>query len=448
MSLRLRINLIVGTLTALFVLALLGQQYRSMRAAVQEEVVAANRDAAQLLNRSAWGYAAQGTSAMLGYLEGIGRVRSNDITLFDAQGRELYRSPPSAYKAGREAPAWFDRLIAPAPTVQAIEFPDGKLVVQSNASRAVLDAWDEFVGLAAGAILLLVAVNGLVLWGVGRAVRPFGKIVEALNQLQAGRFDVELPPLPGREAGAIGAAFNRMVGVLRENLEAERRAMRAERELSGSRELARWIDHHIEQERRLIARELHDELGQSVTAIRSMALSIAQRVRATDPSSEQAARLIADESSKLYDAMHGLIPRLAPTVLDKLGLEAALNDLVERTRRSHPAVTVELRVELGTAVVGADAALALYRATQEGITNALRHGQARRLRADVAVRDGRLVLDLHDDGRGLPIDGTSAPGHYGLRWIEERVEALGGRLRVEPGAPRGVHLQVSLPQPS
>jgi hypothetical protein len=73
-----------------------------MRQSVYEEVQAANRVASQLLNRTVWGYAAQGPQAMLAYLEGVGRVRSNDITLLDPQGGELYRSPPSPYKAGRQ----------------------------------------------------------------------------------------------------------------------------------------------------------------------------------------------------------------------------------------------------------------------------------------------------------------------------------------------------------
>ena len=83
--------------------------------------------------------------------------------------------------------------------------------------------------------------------------------------------------MPGVEAAAIGAAFNRMVDVLQEHIETERRAVRAGRQLSDSRELTRWIDHSIEKERKVIAREPHDELGQSVTAIRSLALSVAQR---------------------------------------------------------------------------------------------------------------------------------------------------------------------------
>jgi two-component system, NarL family, sensor histidine kinase UhpB len=451
-SLRLKINLIVGALTLLFVAVLLAQQLRNVRESVREETIAANRVASQLLNRTAWGYAAQGLPALRAFLESLGRVRSNEITLFDGAGAVQYRSPPSPYKAGRDAPNWFSALVLPQQPVQAIEFPGGRLEVQATASRAVLDAWDAFVPLAGGALALLVLVNLLVFWAVGRTVKPFGRIVAALDELQAGRFDVSLPPLPGTEAAAIGNAFNRMVRVLREHIETERRAARAEEQLSDSRELSRWIDHHIEQERRMIARELHDELGQSVTAIRSLALSVAQRVQQSDPTSEQAARLIADESSRLYDAMHGLIPRLAPLVLDNFGLADALGDLAERTRRSHPQVALALSVRLDDAALDSDAALALYRAAQEGITNALRHGEARRItlsvRTHAAQDDGappRVQLSLQDDGRGLQGASTDSAGHHGLRWLAERVQALHGRFELLPAQPQGALLQVDLP---
>lgn len=445
MTLRLKINLIVGALTVLFMAAVLALQLRSMRESVHEEVVAANRVASQLLDRTAWRYAAQGTPAMLNFLQGIGRIRSNDVTLYDAQGQELYRSPPSPYKAGRDAPDWFEALISPPPSVQSIAFPDGKLEVRANASRAALDAWDYVVLLVGGAAALLVVVNAAVFWLVGRTVRPFGQIVGALNELQGGRFDVALPPLPGREAGAIGAAFNRMVGELQGHIETERRAVRAEAQLSDSRELTRWIDHHIEQERRMIARELHDELGQSVTAMRSMALSIAQRTAANDPQAAQAARVIADESSRLYDAMHGIIPRLTPLVLDNFGLADALNDLVERSRRSHAEVTIDMQVALGSASLPAEAALTLYRTAQEGITNALRHGQARRIVLDVAGSTDAVCLTLCDDGVGLPAQGLPLSGHYGLRWLTERVESLHGTLALDAVEPHGAQLTVRLP---
>lgn len=457
MTLRLKIHLIVGVLVSLFVLAVIGLQLVAMRDAVREEVVAAHRVASQLLNRTVWLQAAQGTPAMVAYLAGIGRVRSSDITLVDREGQVLYRSPPATYKAGRHAPGWFERLVVPAPSQQSIAFPDGELTVRADASRAVLDAWDQFVVLAFTALALLVVVNAVVYAVVGRTVRPFGQIVSALNRLEAGRFDVALEPLPGREAAAIGAAFNRMVGVLGERLEAERRALLAEGELSDRRELARWIDRHLEQERKLIARELHDELGQSVTAIRSLALSVAQRTASLDPESAQAARIIADESSRLYDAMHGLIPRLAPMVLDAFGLADALRDLVERTRRSQPGTVIDLSVALSGLELGGESALALYRSAQEGLTNALRHGKAQRIQLALRAESEGAKLEVRDDGGGLPdgwhlqgtVDGavhSVAEGrHYGLRWLRERVAAQGGALRIDNVAPRGALLQVWIP---
>ena len=445
MTLRLKINLIVAALTLGFIVALSWMQLRSLRESVLEEVGAANRVAAQVLNRTVWRYTAQGMPEILNFLQGMGRLRSNDITLIDLAGRELYRSPPSTYKAGRDAPQWFDRLISPLPTVQTIEFTDGKLMVQANASRAVLDAWDSVKLLAAFGLLLLVVVNALVYWLVGRTVRPFGQIVAALNQLQGGRLDVKLPRLLGNEAAAIGAAFNRMVDELQNHIETERRAGRAEMQLSDSRELTRWIDQHIERERLMIARELHDELGQSVTAIRSMALSIAQRIHALDPQAETAARLIADESSRLYDAMHGMIPRLTPLVLDNFGLAEALNELIMRTRVSQPELLIESTIDIGQAALASDTALTLYRAAQEGISNALRHGQARHLQLSLTHDGAALTLTLQDDGRGLAADWSLRKGHYGLRWLTERAEGVGGELRVETVATGGVRLILRLP---
>ena len=461
MSLRLKINLIVALLMLAFTAAIMALQWRTTRAAVLEETVAANRVATQLLNRTAWLHASQGVATMQTYLEGMGRVRSNDIVLRDAEKHEMYRSPPSPYKVGRDAPAWFAALIAPPSSVQSIRFPGGELEVRSNASRAVLDAWDALGETVALAAALLLGMNALVFALVGRMVRPFGQIEQALQALEAGDLARRLPTLPGREAGAIGRAFNDMAGALGGRFEAERRATQAEIELSDSRTLARYIDQRIEQERQMIARELHDELGQSVTAMRSLALGIAQRSSTQDPQTEHAARVIADESSRLYDAMHGLIPRLAPLVLDSFGLADALRDLVERSRRSHPDVRVELA--LAWPGVGAgmrtdpppldtEAALALYRAAQEGLTNAIRHGQARhialRLGTDAATRE--LVLTVVDDGRGLlPPAAGAAPGqgqgHYGLRWLAERLQALGGRHQLASAPGGGACLTVWLP---
>ena len=145
-------------------------------------------------------------------------------------------------------------------------------------------------------------------------------------------------------------------------------------------------------------------------------------------------------------AAHHDLPRTA-VELDHafFGLCEALNDLAERTRRSHTELTLTLQADLAHARLPADVALALYRAAQEGITNALRHGQARQLWLTVQGQAASVRLTLTDDGRGLPPDWAARTGHYGLRWLTERVDTLGGSLRLVTVEPRGVRLDVHIP---
>jgi two-component system sensor histidine kinase UhpB len=128
-----------------------------------------------------------------------------------------------------------------------------------------------------------------------------------------------------------------------------------------------------------------------------------------------------------------------------MGLNAALQDLVERTRRAHPGLQLSLLLPPDLARLEPEAALALYRAAQEGLTNALRHGAAHRIELRLWQETDGLRLRLRDDGRGLPAQWQERPGHHGLRWLEERVGSLGGRLDVQPASPQGVELEVWLP---
>ena len=128
----------------------------------------------------------------------------------------------------------------------------------------------------------------------------------------------------------------------------------------------------MEEERRLIAHELHDEFGQSVTAIRSLAMAIVTQSQTSATS--DAAKLISDEAGRLYDAMHGLIPRLVPLSLDTLGLADTLENLVRDWQRRYPAVQLSARNDR-TAVLGPTMTLTIYRVAQEGLINALRHAQ-------------------------------------------------------------------------
>jgi two-component system sensor histidine kinase UhpB len=207
--------------------------------------------------------------------------------------------------------------------------------------------------------------------------------------------------------------------------------------------MASLADQRVEEERRLIAHELHDEFGQSVTAIRSLALAIASQGGARDPEMGKVARLISEEAARLYDAMHGLIPRLAPLSLDTLGLAATLESLVRDWQRRHPAIVLTLRQELPSDL-GPSVTLTIYRVIQEGLINALRHAQPSRVSIEVQSDARQIVARVTDDGIGLPGD-WARPGHFGLRGLAERVRQLGGTFDIDSEQGRGVRLTASIP---
>ncbi len=268
-------------------------------------------------------------------------------------------------------------------------------------------------------------------------------IARGLERIQRGDLGFRLPALKGFEAHTIGAAFNRMAQAVEDKVHAERKAREAETRLDERREMARVVEQRVEEERRLIAHELHDEFGQSVTAIRSLAMAIATQGGTRDQATGETARLIADEAARLYDAMHGLIPRLVPLSLDTLGLADTLENLVRDWQRRYPAVQLSLQQDL-PADLGPSATLAIYRVVQEGLINALRHAQASAVNVNVKLNDQHIVVTVEDDGIGLPAE-WSRPGHFGLRGLAERVEHLGGVFAVSNHEPRGVRLTAEIP---
>jgi two-component system sensor histidine kinase UhpB len=443
MKLRTRLNLIVAGLTATFIGVLIFAEIENTRSSVNEEVEAANQVGSQLLGRLAAIYSREGGSqTVLQFLAQLGHVRANEVILRSPAGEVLYRAPGATYKAGREAPQWFARLLAPRVPRHTFLLPGGvQLVVTANASRAILDAWDDLRRLFLIGAVMLVIVNGLAFWLVNLALAPFPVIATGLARIEEGDLAFRLPELAGFEAHSIGAAFNRMAQAVQDKVRAERKASEAETRLEEGRELARLVEQRVEEERRLIAHELHDEFGQSVTAIRSLAMAIVTQSR--NPSMSDAARLISDEAGRLYDAMHGLIPRLVPLSLDTLGLADTLENLVRDWQRRYPAVRLSAQHDL-SAELGPTVTLTIYRVAQEGLVNALRHAQATQVQIDLHSNSNHIVLTVTDDGVGLAPD-WSRPGHFGLRGLADRVEHLGGAFSVGNHEPHGVRLTAEIP---
>jgi len=445
MRLRTRVNWLLAGLSGVFIVVLIGAEVENGRASVREEIEAANRVATHLLGQLASVYShVGGRDLVLQFLQRLGRVRANEVTLLSSTGEVLYRSPPATYKAGRAAPAWFAALLSPRTSQVILPLSDGlRLTIDAQSSRAVLDAWDETVHFSVVGACLLMIVNGFAFWGVARVMKPFPIIVEGLNRLQEGDLAYRLPPLRGDEAGIIGNAFNAMAQAVEGKVEAERHALEAEARLEERRKMAVLSDRRIEEERHLIAHELHDEFGQSVTAIRSFALTIVAKTQQSDPASGEIAQLISDEAARLYDAMHGLIPRLAPLSLDAQGLTSALEHLTADWRRRYDRVALTLHHELPRILEPATA-LVIYRVVQEGIINALRHANPSRVHIAIANSAHAIIITVEDDGQGMPED-WATPDHFGLRGLTDRVIQAGGAFVVGNGPGGGACLTATLP---
>lgn len=442
LSLRLQINLLLAAMMVLFMGALGWLQIDSTRRSVHEEIQAAHRVATQVLTRVSFVYRQGGLDGMIDFLHRLGRVRANDIILQDEGGKVLYQSPPSPYKAGRDAPEWFDRLVSPPIEPRIIPLVGGHVTVHADPSRAVLDGWDDLMRLLSVAMLVFAAAILAIYWLAGRVINPLATVVDGLRAVGRGDYATRLPPLPGKEGESLSRAFNGMAQAIEDSISARREAAEATEKLARNRELTQLIQSRIEQERGAIARELHDEMGQSVTAIKSLAMSIAQQ-SGGEPSGD-AARMIAQTSDHLYQVVHAMLPRLRPLALDQFGLGDALEDLLGDWRGQHPPMKFELQVRDLPEVLDDATSTAAYRIVQEAVTNSLRHAQASRIAIRLQREGDFLAIRVRDDGRGLGGD-WKAPGHYGLIGMQERATAIGGTLALDDAPGGGLLVTACLP---
>lgn len=200
-----------------------------------------------------------------------------------------------------------------------------------------------------------------------------------------------------------------------------------------------------ESERKALARELHDELGQYLNAMKTDAVTI-QRRATSDAAVHRAATAIASHCDHVHESVRALIGRLRPIGLDVLGLRAALEHYFELVRGTTPQRMLSFHLEGDLDALNDSASLTIYRLIQEGLTNVSRHAGARSVAVSVA-RSGEAVSDhiavsVVDDGRGAdPHARTLGLGVLGMR---ERVEALGGELtiRTSPGAGFEIHARI------
>jgi signal transduction histidine kinase len=200
-----------------------------------------------------------------------------------------------------------------------------------------------------------------------------------------------------------------------------------------------------EREKAALARELHDELGSNLTAINLDIAAVANQLKTQDPTSAARLTRAVKVLKDTVELKRRIIQGLRPSVLESLGLVAALSMCCEEFTDSTglPCAT-DLPDELE--VVNDDAAIALYRVVEEALINVARHAQASRAEVRLVPDDDMLHLTIIDDGIGISPDALGRPLVHGLLGLRERIARLGGSLSVLPGDPGGTVIEVRVPR--
>jgi signal transduction histidine kinase len=289
--------------------------------------------------------------------------------------------------------------------------------------------WQRWAWLAAAALALL-STLWLASRLVARALAPANQILGALGRLADDDVQVRLPPMRLRELEHIGQGFNRLADHLGELRQRQQ-------------QLPLHLQQAREAERRRLARELHDEMGQSLSALQAEAAAMGLMTQAL-PQAAASAQAMARTTAQLLDGLQRVLADLRPQALDRFGLAVALQSLAAQPRRRPDGSELLVRRKLPTpwTPLPADHDVHVYRIVQEALTNAQRHSGA--CLATVALRrgPGGLLLSVADDGVGAP---ELASAGHGLLGMRERVLALGGRLDWEQPAGGGLLLRVWLP---
>ncbi|MAP27879.1 MULTISPECIES: histidine kinase [unclassified Methylophaga] len=330
-------------------------------------------------------------------------------------------------------PQWFQRAVKTTypSSKYDIKLADGrvkKIIVRADPMDEIAEAWEEseayFWSVMTMVAVIFLAIN-FVFNSMLQNVRT---IVVGLRRVESGQYGRKLPPFKISEFDAIATEINHLSDALKVAKE-------------NNQALARHTMQIQESERRNLSRELHDEMGQSLTAIKAMSTAIRQPGTDVAKISDS----IAEICNHLAGVVRSMMRTLHPLSLADLGLGATLTDLVNEWRRRHPDLVIKLDYDDRLDDVSHELAIHVYRIAQECLTNVVRHANATEvtllIRQEGEHTSPRVVMRIHDNGQG----GETSGHGFGVLAMRERVENMGGRFRFESEAGKGVNVSVWMP---
>jgi two-component system sensor histidine kinase UhpB len=444
MNLKLRLNLIITIL--LLCIVAIGGMYTTQNARknIQAEIASTavlavhmlDAEIVQLGNYTGWIDEPSGVKGSVFRLSSLSDVRHVKVEFFDAQGVLRDSNRADNIIEDNPPPTWFVRAMDTVTTEMPITKRQvyqagntvGELVVTPDPSYEIAEIWEDTKAILRLMALFFIVANILIYWAVSKGLRPIEKVLKALTELELGNFASRLPEFSLPELTGISQKFNVMAETLQGSVES-------------NRHLTQQIISLQEDERKNLARELHDEIGQHLTAVHIDSAAI---VKSTDLTMvKESAEAIDGVVKQMMDIVHNILQRLRPTGLDELGIEAALQELVSSWQQRNRDVLMTLQVSGDFLDVSEPVLVTVFRLVQECLTNITRYADAEKVDVNVYRIGNKINLSIKDDGMGF--DTQIKPTGFGLSGMRERVTGLAGEFELISHKLKGTEVKASLP---
>ena len=439
MSLRYQINLRI-LISSLCILILGGSiAIWQARDAVNKEVESSINLAVQLISFG-FSQASQtpfNETAWLPKFNSLNQTRHLSIQLKEPSGQIISLAHKNLQtNDDDQPPQWFINLVAVNyPKVEhQITRANGEqivLVIQANPLDEITEVWQESLGFFSSLFLLTLFTFLAVNLAFNKALKSITVIVNALKVIETGQYSQKLPDFSIQEYDSIAKAINHMTG-----------------ELNASQQQNRALTQHTleiqEDERQRLSQELHDELGQSLTAIKVMAVTAAHK----KADIKQATDSIISICDHLMTVVRSMMHQLHPLVLTELGLKATMEDLLNHWAIRNPELTLTIACPDEVDDLEQKITIQLFRVVQECLTNIVRHAQASRASISLEIEhraetETALRLQITDDGQGCAVDRIKTG--FGLLGMRERINSLGGELAIETQPQQGMSIIATIP---
>ncbi len=371
----------------------------------------------------------------LAQLNALKETRHLRIQLKESSGNVLNVSQFAIPQTQSNPPKWFVNLVAGSPVKieRALITDDGQQLIvsiEANPLNEIREVWQESVAFFGLLFLLVVLIFWIIQLVFNRVLKAISIIIHGLERVEFGDYQKQLPDFSSDEMNRIAKAINHTL----EKLNASQQENRA------------LTQHNLgiqEQERQRLAQELHDELGQSLTAIKVMTVAIS-RAESKNVIIKQSTDSIIQISDHLMRVVRSMMQQLHPLILTELGLKAALDDLISHWQIRHSHLKIGFECDANCELLPQTISIHIFRMVQECLTNTVRHANASHVLINLILDNNHfLLLKITDDGQGC--DAQTIKNGFGLLSMRERVRSLGGDFFIETQPQKGMTIRAKIP---